>query len=72
MPSPARGAARELARPISTQPENATAQPANTRRGERASPSRRPASTAMRIGPVLMSIAAVPASTRRSAADETL
>jgi hypothetical protein len=66
MPRPAREPDRELARPTRTQPENATAQPANSRRGN---PSRRkiPARSAIRIGPVLISIAAVPASTRRSA-----
>jgi hypothetical protein len=48
-------------------PVKATAQPANSQRGK---PSARkmPARMAIRIGPVLITIAAVPASTRRSAA----
>ncbi len=49
-----------------TTPANATAQPVRSERGK---PSFRttPASTAIRIGPTFTSMAAVPASTRRSA-----
>jgi len=57
----------EEATPITTQPAKAMAQPPNSRGGN---PSFRkvPASSAIRIGPVLISIAAVPALIRRSAA----
>ena len=56
-----------MATPITTQPAKAIAQPPNSRGGN---PSFRkiPASRAIRIGPVLISIAAVPALIRRSAA----
>jgi hypothetical protein len=55
-----------VAAAITTAPAKAIAQPASSARGK---PSRRtsPASTAMMIGPVLTSIAAVPASTSCSA-----
>src|SRR5215207_6268557 len=57
MPRPARSCARAFASPINTQPANATAQPAKSRRGK---PSCRkiPARIAIRIGPTLISIAA--------------
>jgi len=59
-----------VATPISATPPNATAQPAKRPGGK---PSRRkiPAKIAIRIGPVFTSMAAVPASTRRSAAFST-
>ena len=51
---------------MTTTPANAIAQPVSSVRGK-PSPSSQPASSAMRIGPTFTSIAAVPASTRRSA-----
>lgn len=60
-------AERVVATPINTAPANATPAPTISQRGK-PSPSRPPASSAMRIGPVLTSIAAVPASTCSSAA----
>jgi len=67
MPNSAREVDSAVAYPMVTQPVNATAHPANRPGGK---PSRRkiPAMIAIRIGPVFTSIAAVPASTRRSAA----
>ena len=58
--------------PMSTAPVNDTGQPAKSREGK---PSRRihPAKIAIRIGPMLTSIAAVPATIHVSAAmSETL
>ena len=55
----------ELASAITTTPANATAQPVKSARGK-PSRSTNPATTAMRTGPTFTSIAAVPASTRRS------
>ena len=52
--------------PIRIAPANAIADPARRERGK-PSPSRTPASSAIRIGPTFTSIAAVPASTWRSA-----
>jgi hypothetical protein len=52
---------------MSTTPANATAMPATSHRGK-PSPSSRPAKTAIRIGPMLTSIAVVPASRYCSAA----
>ena len=49
-----------------TTPANATAMPRSSVRGK-PSLSSHPASSAIRIGPTFTSIAAVPASTRRSA-----
>jgi hypothetical protein len=55
------------AEPITTTPAKAIVLPTTSWRGK-PSRSSRPASTAIMIGPTLMSMAAVPASTRRSAA----
>ena len=63
-------AVRAVAVPISTAPANATPAPISSQRGK-PSPSSAPASSAIRIGPTLISIAAVPASTRPSAAFST-
>jgi hypothetical protein len=60
----------DVAAPMTTAPANAIAQPASSLRGK-PSCSNSPASTAMMIGPVLVRSAAVPASTRRSAAFTT-
>ena len=58
---------REVATPITTAPANDTRHPANSREGK-PSCRNRPAKIAIRIGPTLTSIAAVPASIRVSAA----
>ncbi len=65
-PRPARVPVWAVAKAMTAHPANATAQPAKSPGGK---PSRRkiPARIAIRIGPMLTSIAAVPASTRRSA-----
>ena len=52
---------------MTTAPAKATAQPATSARGNPSLKSQ-PARSAIRIGPMLTSIAAVPASTRCSAA----
>jgi hypothetical protein len=52
---------------MSTHPPKATAHPARSP-GGKPSPRKIPARIVIRIGPVLTTIAAVPASTRRSAA----
>ena len=67
MPSPPRDADSAVANAIVTHPANATAHPAK-RPGGKPSPRNTPAMIAIRIGPVFTSIAAVPASTCRSAA----
>ena len=56
-----------VAAPTSTAPVNAISAPITNHRGN-PSPSSNPANSAMRIGPTLTSIAAVPASMRCSAA----
>ena len=55
-----------VASPMTTAPAKATAQPTSSVRGK-PSLSTTPASSAMKTGPTLTSIAAVPASIRRSA-----
>jgi hypothetical protein len=69
-PRPDREPEPAVAAPISATPPNATVHPAKRPGGK---PSRRntPAKIAIRIGPVFTSIAAVPASTRCSAAFST-
>src|SRR3954447_17705723 len=66
-PQPAATPRSEVAAPITIAPANATAHPARSVRGK-PSRSMSPASSAMNTGPTLTSIAAVPASTRCSAA----
>ncbi len=66
MPQLAVRPSEEVARPITTTPANAIAQPVRSVRGK-PSPRSRPASSAISTGPMFTSIAAVPASTRRSA-----
>ena len=68
MPSEASplGELPDVASPIVTAPAKAMAQPASNRDGK-PSPRNRPPMMAIRIGPTLTSIAAVPASTYRSA-----
>ena len=66
MPQLAVSPSCEVARPMTTTPPKAIAQPVRRVRGK-PSWSSHPASRAIRIGPTFTSIAAVPASTRRSA-----
>ena len=66
-PVPSEPVAPVVATPISTAPLNATPAPISSQRGKPSSSSA-PASSAIRTGPTLTSIAAVPASTRCSAA----
>src|SRR4051812_35412971 len=67
MPSPTRDADSAVATPIVKHPANATAHPAKSP-GGKPSPRNAPAMIAIRIGLMFTSIAAVPASTCRSAA----
>ena len=69
-PQPAATPCCDVATPMIAVPANATTHPASKPGGK---PSRRkaPASRAIRIGPTFTSIAAVPASTRRSASFST-
>ena len=72
MPSPASGpvAPDDVATPMTVAPAKATSEP-EIRRGGKPSPRKSPPRIAMRIGPTLTSIAAVPASTYRSPAFRT-